>query len=158
MYIQDANGNFLNREGEQIYRRVQIANQTGVDRAGNPIYEYSEGYREVTGGRMQGPTVNINGKEYAEASSYDLSVDQLENAVFYGNRTEHQTLGDRITGTRETWNNEASERSDNRWDPNSTKDRANEGISGSGREQVEFYNPGQGQNNTMGGQSGGNNP
>ena len=194
MYIQDANGNFLDREGTEIYRRVQVA-APKYDKNGNPVYvrdsnnniktftdsngnqipqqeyELVDRYRTVNpNGTIAAPTntsyVTLDGRNASENDpgayiridrAYDQELSQLDNAVFYGNRTEHQTIADRVHGTRETWNNEASQRSDNRWDPNSTKDRANEGLSGAGREQIEFYNPGQGQNNPMGGSNGPNN-
>ena len=140
MLVQDSDGNILDREGAITYRRVLDDN--GVSK-----------YIDAATGVDVSTSVSTGPGD----SDYRYEYEFDESKVVFNPGTAHQDIPSRVTGTREKWNDDRYHRTDNRWDPNSGKDVANENETGF--TQVAGVSVGQGQNNPAsgGGHGGGSN-
>ena len=135
MYVQDKDGNLINRQGQILYDRK-------VDNHGQDYY-----VDHATG-------VSVSRPEPLGIPGEYRYVHEFSNEVVFNAGTQHQDIPSSVTGTREKWTDDRSVRTDNRWDPNSAKDAANEAETGF--TQVAGVSVGQGQNNPVSG--GGSNP
>ena len=127
MYVQDKNGNLVDRRGNILYDRQ-------VDANGYDYYTDHATGIDVSRRIPTGPG----------ASDYRYEFD-FSNEVVFNAGTQHQDIPSRVTGTRENWTDDRTARTDNRWDPNSQKDISNEAETGF--TQVAGVSIGQGQNN-----------